>query len=139
MPFANFPIRTFCFTNFNFMYSTVYMYKNSSMISERTKMWDWDEHKLEYIGGGSSSHSGTNIANVQDLIEKYSGKRIPTIEEDFINSEDEDLHLIEPKEMSQICKKILADDEVDKVNMRHRIELFKNLSDEGYFLSYDYM
>ena len=41
--------------------------------------------------------------------------------------------------MSQICKKILADDEVDKVNMRHRIELFKNLSDEGYFLSYDYM
>lgn len=108
-------------------------------IHRATKMWDWNEHKLEYIGGESSSHSGTNIANVQDLIEKYSGKRIPTIEEDFINSEDEDLHLIEPKEMSQICEKILADDEVDKVNMRHRIELFKDLSDEGYFLSYDYM
>ena len=108
-------------------------------IHRATKMWDWDEHKLEYIGGGSSSHSGYNISVVQDLIEKYSGKRIPTIEEDFINSEDEDLHLINPKEMSKICERILSGDEVNKTDMRSRIQWFKTLSDEGYYLSYDYM
>ena len=115
-------------------------FKSYKITTQRaTKMWDWDEHKLEYIGGGSTSHSGHNISVVQDLIEKYSGKRIPTIEEDFINSEDENLHLINPKEMFQICELILAGEEVDKVNMRNRIQLFKELSDEGYYLSYDYM
>lgn len=115
-------------------------FKSYKITTQRTtKMWDWDEHKIEYIGGGSTSHSGTNIAAVQDLIEKYSGKRIPTIEEDLISSEEEDLHLIDPKEMFQICERILASEEVDKVNMRNRIQLFKELSDEGYYLSYDYM
>lgn len=108
-------------------------------IHRATKMWDWDERKLEYIGGGSTSHSGHNISVVQDLIEKYSGKRIPTIEEDFISSEDENLHLINPKEMSEICERILSGNEVNETDMRSRIQWFKTLSDEGYYLSYDYM
>lgn len=101
------------------------------------RMWEYDDKKLDYIGGGSTSHSGYNIGLVQDLIEKYSGKRIPTIEEDWLESEDEDLGLIQPKEMSDICIKILDGKEVDKVGMRDRIEWFKKLSDEGYYLSYD--
>ncbi len=101
------------------------------------RMWEYDDKKLDYIGGGSTSHSGYNIGLVQDLIEKYSGKRIPTIEEDWLESEDEDLGLIQPKEMSDICIKILDGKEVDSVGMRERIEWFKKLSDEGYYLSYD--
>ena len=40
--------------------------------------------------------------------------------------------------MSDICQKILDGAEVDEVGMRERIEWFKQLSDEGYYLSYDY-
>ena len=40
--------------------------------------------------------------------------------------------------MSEICKKILAESDVDKVDMRHRIEWFKELSDHGFYLTYDY-
>ena len=94
--------------------------------------------KLEYIGGSSTSHSGGNIGLVQDLIENINGKTIPTICEDFIQSEDEKLNLIEPLEMSSICEKILDNTECDNVDMRSRIEWFKELSDEGYYLSYDY-
>lgn len=93
---------------------------------------------LEYIGGNDTSHSSGNIAKVQYLIEQYGGKRIPSICEDFIKSEDEKLKLIEPEEMSVICQKILAGTECDEVGMRDRIEWFKQLSDEGYYLSYDY-
>jgi hypothetical protein len=93
---------------------------------------------LEYIGGEDTSHSGGNIGKVQDLITMYGGKRIPSICADFIQSEDEKLDLVEPKEMSHICEKILKGKEVDEVDMRNRIEWFKELSDDGYYLSYDY-
>lgn len=94
--------------------------------------------ELKYIGGGNTSHSGGNIGKVQDLFEKYGGKRIPCICADFIQSEDEKLDLIEPKELSCICEKILKGKEVDEVDMRSRIEWFLDLSDDGYYLSYDY-
>lgn len=93
---------------------------------------------LNYLGGNSTSHSGSNIVKVQDLVEKYSGKEIPVICEDFIKSEDEKLELIEPQVMSQICENILQGNEVDEVDMRDRIEWFKKLSDEGYYITYDY-
>lgn len=106
-------------------------------IHKGTTMFDYDDSSIEYIGGGSTSHSGYNIDLVQNLIEKYSGKRIPVIQGDWLESEDQDLHLIDPKEMSEICQRILNGDEVDKVNMRFRIEWLKRLSNEGYYLSYD--
>lgn len=94
--------------------------------------------KLTYLDGASTSHSGFNIEKVQDLIEDISGSRIPTICEDFIESEDDKLELIEPSEMSEICEKILSDTKCDEVDMRDRIEWFKDLADEGYYFSYDY-
>lgn len=90
---------------------------------------------LEYIGGDSTSHSAGNIRRVQNLLQKYSGKKIPQINENYICSDK--LDLIEPKEMSKMCDKVLESTEVDELNMRNRIELFKELSEEGYYLTYD--
>lgn len=98
-------------------------------------LYDW--YELNYLDGNSTSHSAGNVIKVQNLIEKYSGKRIPTISEEWINSVDYELDLIEPNEMVEICNKILSSTEVDEVGMRHRIERFKKLSDEGYYLTYD--
>lgn len=97
--------------------------------------YDW--YELNYLYGNSTCHSAGNVIKVQNLIEKYSGKRIPSINEEYIDSVDYELDLIEPNEMVEICNKILSSTEVDKVCMRDRIEQFKKLSEEGYYLTYD--
>ena len=97
--------------------------------------YDW--YELSYLDGDSTSHSAGNVIKVQNLIEKYSGKRIPSISEECIDSVDYELDLIEPNEMVEICNKILSSTEVDEVCMRDRIERFKKLSEEGYYLTYD--
>lgn len=57
----------------------IYTYKHDGKlpqahrIAKGTTMFDYDDSDIEYIGGGSTSHSGYNIGLVQDLIEKYSG------------------------------------------------------------------
>ena len=107
-------------------------------VHKGTTMFDYDDSDIEYIGGGSTSHSGYNIGLVQNLIEKDSGKRIPIIQGECLESEDQDLNLIDPKEMSEICQRILNGDEVDKLDQRSKFEWFKKLSDQGYYLSYDY-
>ena len=96
------------------------------------------EYKIRYIGGGDTSHSSGNIGKVQDLFEKYGDVRIPSICEDWIKSEKEKFDLIEPEIISNICRKILDNKDVDEVGMRERVEWFKKLSDEGYYLSYEY-
>lgn len=98
----------------------------------------YNYYSLDYIDGGSTSHSAGNITKVQNLIEKYGNKRIPSINEECIDSVDYDLELIEPKEMIEICNKILANTECDEVDMRDRIEWFKQLSEDGYYLTYDF-
>lgn len=97
----------------------------------------YNDVTLTYNGGGSTSHSAGNVGKVQSLMENYSGKRIPTINPDYIYSKDEILDLIKPEEMSNICKLILNNNECDNVDMRDRIELFKELSDKGYYISYN--
>ena len=97
--------------------------------------YDW--YELKYLYGNSTSHSAGNVIKVQNLIEKYSGKRIPSINEECIDSVDYELDLIEPNEMVEICNKILSSTEVDEVCRRDRIERFKKLSEEGYYLTYD--
>ena len=97
--------------------------------------YDW--YELNYLDGNSTSHSAGNVIKVQNLIEKQGGKRIPSINEECIDSVDYELDLIEPSEMVEICNKILSSTEVDEVCMRDRIERFKKLSKEGYYLTYD--
>ena len=98
---------------------------------------NYDFYRFEYLGGDSTSHSARNIIKVQELIKKYSGKIIPSINSGIIEYVSDNLCLIEPEEMVSICDEILAGTECDEIDMRDRFEWFKQLSEEGYYLSYD--
>lgn len=113
-------------------------FKSYEVIKNDYGHW-YENYSIKYIGGNNTSHSAGNIIIVQNLIEKYSnGKRIQSVCEDWINSEDyKIIDLIEPREMSVICDKILSGKEVNEFDMRDRIEWFKELSDKGYYLTYD--
>lgn len=102
---------------------------------EPSRWYDW--YELHYLGGGSISHSAGNIIIVQNLLEKYGDIRIPQIER-LNRYDDNEPDLISPTIMSEVCAKILQSTEVDEVDIRDRIEWFKELSDAGYYLSYDW-
>lgn len=96
--------------------------------------YEW--YELHYLDGNSTSHSAGNIVIVQDLLEKYGDIRVPQVKR--LNRDDDSKpDLIDPKSMSEACDKVLQSTEVDEVDMRHRIEWFKQLSDDGYYLTYD--
>lgn len=94
------------------------------------------DQRLEYIGGGSTSHSAGNIKIVQNLLEKYAGVQIPYIYNDY-SVDQLPSNLIKPHEMAKACEAVLQTTEVDDADMRFRIEWFKELSEQGYYLSYD--
>ena len=112
-------------------------FKEYEIIHHKEGYW-YDWYQVIYDGGDSTSHSAGNITKVQNLIEKYGGKRIPRVNKYAIDSTDYKIDLIEPTEMVEICNRILANTECDEVDMRYRIEWFKKLSEDGYYLSYDW-
>lgn len=118
--------------------STGFNWFKEYKIEKDIYLYPEEYYKITYIGGDNTSHSAGNICKCQDLLEKYGGKRIPYVCEDWLYSINEKLELIEPSEMSEMCQKVLETTDVDEFDMRERIEWFKKLSDEGYYLTYDY-
>lgn len=80
-----------------------------------------------------TSHSVENIGKVQDMLKKYDC-RIPCIS--YINVPSERPCLILPSDMYMACCKIL-NSEMKYPEMRERIEWFKKLSEQNYFLAYE--
>ena len=94
---------------------------------------------LKYIGGGNTSHSAGNIRKVQEILKQYGNIEIPIIDDDNVDKYTVRDRLIDPKVISKACEKFLNNpNEKDEYDMKDRIEWFKELSDEGYYLSYDY-
>lgn len=99
----------------------------------------YDEYSIEYIDCSFVSHSYYNVALVKELFEKVIGIQFPRLpNEEWIDSKDYKLKLIKPIDMSKYCEKILNNTEVDNINMRSRFEWFKDLSDKGYYIAYDW-
>ena len=111
-------------------------FKTYSIIYHEVEWYEW--YQLKYNEGGSTSHSAGNVIAVQYLIEKYGGRCIPQVDSGCIDSINYDLDLIAPSKMIEICNKVLAGTECDEVDMRDRIEWFKKLSEQGYYLTYDF-
>lgn len=99
----------------------------------------YDKYSIEYIDCSFMSHSYYNVALVKELFEKVIGIQFPRLpNEEWIDSKDYKLKLIKPSDMSKYCEKILNNTEVDNINMRSRFEWFKDLSDKGYYIAYDW-
>ena len=62
------------------------LFRSYEIIRDRFDYW-YDDYRIFYEGGDSTSHSSGNIIKVQNLIEKYSGKRIPQVNEYVIDSD----------------------------------------------------
>lgn len=96
----------------------------------------YTEYDLEYLDGGSTSHSYGNRTKLQNIFRKYLDIEIPTIP-DYCQ-EDKNVDLIEPAKMYELCTKLLENKKLyDLEDMEDRIEWIKELSEEGYYVSYD--
>ena len=117
-----------------------------SIILNYFKDWRFDvidepwlaQTSVVYLDNDTTSHSAGDVRIVQDLLEKYGGRRIPTIPFCYYGSVDEpQLNLIEPEDMAEMCRNVLDSSEVDTVDMRNRFEWFCELSKQGYYLAYE--
>lgn len=98
-----------------------------------------DEFSIDFIDSDETSHSYHNVSLVCDLFEKNTGVLFPKLpNEEWIDSKEYKLDLIKPSDISKYCEIILNGTEVDDIDMRSRFEWFKNLSDNGYYIAYDY-
>jgi hypothetical protein len=93
------------------------------------------DYRIEYLDGDSTSHGYGNRTKLQDIFRKYLNIEIPTISGYW--SYKPDLNLIEPTIMSELCNKLLENKEYDLEDMEDRILWIKELSDKGYYVSYD--
>ena len=92
---------------------------------------------IEYFDGDSTSHSPGNVTKLQELLKKYGDIEIPTSSHIKDNNGNYELELIQPEILSNVCDIILKNSDVDKVDMRARVEWIKRLSDDGYYFVYD--
>lgn len=93
-----------------------------------------EEYKVVFEGGDSTSHSAGNIKKVQEMLEEYNCC-IPYIDVGYAMYPSEPV-LVPPADMYAACCKIL-NSEMKYPDMRERIEWFKKLSGQNYFLAYD--
>jgi hypothetical protein len=99
----------------------------------------YDEFSIDFIDSDATSHSYYSVSLVRDLFENTVGISFPRLpNEDRIDSKNYKLDLINPSDMSKYCEIILNGTEVDDIDMRSRFEWFKKLSDDGYYIAYDY-
>lgn len=93
------------------------------------------EYGIKYLDCDDTSHGYGNRTKLQNIFKKYIGIEIPTISGYW--STKPDINLIEPSTMSSYCEKLLSNKEYELEDMEDRIQWIKELSDKGYYVSYD--
>lgn len=95
-------------------------------------------YNIEFLDGDSTSFSEGNITKYQDAFNKYGNITIPYIDYEYYINPEWYLKekLIKPKMLSDVCGKFLSDNILDKDGIKDRIEWFKDMSDKGYYFSF---
>ena len=104
------------------------------------KQYKIEEHKegyltfydVSYLDGSFALHSARSVILVQEFFEKCNGVRIPVIYNGIVRSD-----LIEPEVMSVMCQRALDSMDDGVGGIKKRVERFKELSDEGYYIAYE--
>lgn len=106
------------------------------IIHDGVGYFDYDYCELKYEDNHSISWSGGNITKLGNLFEKYTGEYLPIHLSEY--NEDCKDDLIEPSEMIRYCDMVLVHEE-DKLvlQFKDRLNYIKNMSQEGYYVSYD--
>lgn len=112
-------------------------FKDYKIIEEKITLGfgGYIEYRIKYLDRDCTSHGYGNRSKLQSIFRKYLNIEIPTIDDYY--STRVDLDLIKPSLMSSYCDELLDGKEYDLENMRDRIEYIKELSDDGYYISYD--
>lgn len=98
--------------------------------------FDYDYCELKYKDNHSTSWSSGNIIKLGNLFEKYVGESLPIhLSEYDVNCKDE---LIEPSQMIKYCDIVLSNEEDIMVQrFEYRLNYIKEMSQKGYYVSYD--
>lgn len=95
-------------------------------------------YSLIYLHGNGTSYGYNNVQILQDILIKYGNISIPYVDVYNFNPKTIRKELIKPSVLSKVCSKFLNNpNEKDKYDMRGRIEWFKEMSDRGYYFTYD--
>jgi methionine synthase II (cobalamin-independent) len=102
----------------------------------------FDIFSIEYDkDSDATSVAYSTRTKIQNTIERITGKMIPIIDESREFDTPEDIHsiLIKPEELSIMMGQVLASEEMieDKDDIKDRIELFKKLADDGFYITFD--
>lgn len=113
-------------------------YKDVKLVKHEEKdvFGDYDWNELKYIDNHSISWSYGNTYRLGLLFEKYTNLSLPIIlcEDDNDCLED----LIKPEDMVKYCDKVLNNATGEELEeWGNRVEYIKEISEKGYYVSYD--
>ncbi|MCM1197200.1 MAG: hypothetical protein NC310_09070 [Roseburia sp.] len=96
-----------------------------------------DDSIYDFIEGDCTSHGYGNTCDICDLFKTETNIQIPNLNYSYRYKDKSELELIEPKDMIKACEKLLKIDNNEIIEkFRDRIEWFKELSEQGFYIAY---
>lgn len=98
-----------------------------------------DNYIYEFICSDSTSHGYGRAYDIKELFKVNTNVEIPSLNYSYHYKDKSELKLVDPKDMIIACEKLLkiTNNEIIE-DFRDRIEWFKDLSENGYYIAYLY-
>lgn len=123
------------------MSTAFYWFKNYETIEENYGMCG-TFYNINFLDGGETSHSVGNYLPIQKLLRENFDTQIPYISTSMVDTDNIekylDTRLINPKDMLYMMEFLLRKYTNEELSdLQDRVELFRDLSKEGYYIAYD--
>lgn len=96
-----------------------------------------DDYIYEFTNGDCTSHSYGKSCDICEIFKENTNIEIPSLSYSYRYENKSELNLVDPKNMISACDKLLritGNDDIEE--FRDRIEWFKELSEQGYYIAY---